>query len=282
MGYTDLCFPFVLVFQITTGENFNEVLFACMKGGGWASGVIYCFLVYFLCHTIVLSVLISLLMENFQNDDEDDEDEEDEESDEEDDEEEVEERSSECLVVLPSSLAAASSSNRPEQKDAKAPDEGKQQIKQHHKKAAGKKLRLEQKRGDSFSQLVGALIPWDVWLKNVSNFFIRSIRFLLIAVHRLCCSCNLRPAFSGCCCSSSESSSATSASSSSCCTCCGNPCSRDTTECCWSNRLRSCLCCCRRSSATVIPIVPGTVTPRPQRARYIHSFLPSSSVFVLI
>jgi len=64
-NFDSLFIAFVTVFQVTSGENWNDVLYDCMKVNG-ATGAIYASSMFCFGHYIVLNLFLAILLDNFK------------------------------------------------------------------------------------------------------------------------------------------------------------------------------------------------------------------------
>ena len=60
----------VTVFQVLTGENWNDVVYNCMHGVGWAIPTIYFSLLNIVGTYLILNLFLAILLANFEEDDE--------------------------------------------------------------------------------------------------------------------------------------------------------------------------------------------------------------------
>lgn len=71
--FDNLWWAFVSVFQVLTGENWNEVLYNGILGSGWAASVIYFTLLNIVGAYIILNLFMAILLGQFEDDDEEEE-----------------------------------------------------------------------------------------------------------------------------------------------------------------------------------------------------------------
>ena len=74
--FDNIFWAFVTVFQVLTGENWNEVLYNGIKGTSWASSVIYFTLLNIVGAYIILNLFMAILLGQFESDDEEEDEEE--------------------------------------------------------------------------------------------------------------------------------------------------------------------------------------------------------------
>merc|ERR1711871_251075 len=69
--FDNLWWAFVSVFQVLTGENWNEVLYNGIRATGWAESVIYFTLLNIVGAYIILNLFMAILLGQFDDDDDD-------------------------------------------------------------------------------------------------------------------------------------------------------------------------------------------------------------------
>merc|ERR1719199_178201 len=69
--FDNIFWAFVTVFQVLTGENWNEVLYNGIKGTSWTASVIYFTLLNIVGAYIILNLFMAILLGQFDSDDED-------------------------------------------------------------------------------------------------------------------------------------------------------------------------------------------------------------------
>lgn len=75
--FDNLFWSFVTVFQVLTGENWNEVLYDGMHGAGIGVSVFYFVSLNIVGNYVILNLFLAILLRNFEDGDDDDEEEED-------------------------------------------------------------------------------------------------------------------------------------------------------------------------------------------------------------
>merc|ERR1719162_2851183 len=72
-NFSNFAWSFVTVFQVLTGENWNEVLYNGILATNFGLGVIYFVLLNLVGNYIILNIFMAILLGNFDGDDEEEE-----------------------------------------------------------------------------------------------------------------------------------------------------------------------------------------------------------------